>query len=230
MESIWNSQLLLIMMTLGVFIISGFFYSKTNFFLLHPVLITVAIMIMYIKLNGIEYGEYNEKSKFISFFLEPSVVALGLPLYNQIEKVKKGFTAVGFSILAGSATGIVTVVLIAMMFGGSEKTVLSLAPKSVTTPIAMEVSSVIGGIPSLTAAIVVSVGIFGAAVGLPFMRLVKIRKPEAVGIAMGTSSHAVGTSRVTVLGDDYGAFSGLGLALNGVATALIAPWLIKLII
>ncbi len=230
METVWNSQVLIVMMTIGVFLASGYLYSRTSFFLFHPVLVTVAATIVYIELHGIEYRDYSEKSKIISFFLEPSVVALGLPLYLQIEKVKKRFSAIGLSVLAGCVTGIVTVVVIALLFGGTEKTALSLAPKSVTTPIAMGISSEIGGIPALTAVIVVSVGIFGAAVGLPFMKLARIKHPEAIGIAMGTSAHAVGTSRVTLLGENYGAFSGLGLALNGVATAIVAPWIIKLII
>ena len=131
--------------------------------------------------------------------------------------------------LIGCITGMVSVVLIAKVMGASQDVILSLAPKSVTTPIAMEVTQAIGGIPSLTAAVVVCVGLFGAVLGFKTLQLMKINSPIAQGLSMGTAAHAVGTSTAMDVSSKYGAYAGLGLILNGILTALLTPAILRLL-
>ena len=130
----------------------------------------------------------------------------------------------------GSLTGIVSVVGIAFLFGASKLTIISLAPKSVTTPIAIEVSRHMGGIFSLTVAFVIVVGIFGAVFGHAFLKIIGVKKAKAVGLSLGASAHALGTASISEKGPDYTAFGGLGMALNGIITALIAPWVVQLML
>ncbi len=127
----------------------------------------------------------------------------------------------------GSFTGIVSVLAFSWLFGASEKVIISLVPKSVTTPIAIKVSESLGGIPPLTAAVVVTVGIFGSVVGVQFLKLMKITKPESIGLAMGTAAHGLGTATVTKMGERHSAMGGLAIAINGLITALISPYLVE---
>ena len=131
--------------------------------------------------------------------------------------------------LAGCTAGIVSVVLLAELFGASREVVLSLASKSVTTPIAIEVTQAIGGIPALTAAVVVCTGIFGGMTGFKLMKYSRVKSPIAQGLSIGTAAHAVGTSAAMDVGYRYGAFSSLGLTINGLFTALLTPFILSLL-
>ena len=131
--------------------------------------------------------------------------------------------------LAGCLVGLVSVTIIAKLLGASPEVIMSLAPKSVTTPIAMEVTKAIGGIPSLTAAVVVAVGLLGAICGFKTMKIMHVGSPIAQGLSMGTASHAVGTSRAMEVSGKYGAYASLGLTLNGILTALLTPTILHLL-
>lgn len=131
--------------------------------------------------------------------------------------------------IAGCVAGLVSVVLLAELFGASREVVLSLAPKAVTTPIAMEISAAMGGVTPLTAAVVVCTGIFGGMAGFRMVRLSRIKSPIASGLSIGTAAHAVGTASALERGERYGAFSSLGLTLNGLLTALLAPLILSLL-
>lgn len=137
---------------------------------LNPILLTIAVLILFLKFTGISYETYNEGGHLIEFWLKPAVVALGVPLYLQLEMIKKQLLPIVISQLAGCLVGLVAVVVIAKLLGATPEIICSLAPKSVTTPIAMEVSKATGGIPSLTAAVVVVVGLFGAVFGFKVLR------------------------------------------------------------
>ena len=152
----------------------------------------------------------------------------GVPLYQQLETIKKQFMPILVSELAGCIVGIVSVVLIARLLGASREVVLSLAPKSVTTPIAMEITKAIGGIPSLTAAVVVCVGLMCAVAGYRTMGFAHVRTPMAQGLSMGTAAHALGTATSMDVSKLHGAYASLGLTLNGIFTALITPSIIPL--
>ena len=150
-----------------------------------------------------------------------------MPLYLQLETIRRQFLPIFLCELAGCVTGIVSAVAIARWMGASRDVILSLAPKSVTTPIAMEVTRTLGGIPSLTAAIVVCVGLLGAVMGYKTMSVAHVRKPMSQGLSMGTAAHAVGTSASMEISRLHGAYASLGLTLNGILTALLAPTILE---
>ena len=178
---------------------------------------------------GIDYETYNEGGKYIDFWLKPAVVALGVPLYRQLESIKKQMLPLLIAEIAGCVIGIISVVLIAELLGASREVILSIAPKAVTTPIAMEISTATGGIPSLTAAVVVCTGIFGAMAGFSMASISRLRSQIATGLSIGTASHAVGTSAAMQRSQRYGAYSSLGLTLNGPFTALLAPFILSIL-
>lgn len=196
--------------------------------MLNPILVTIAVLITFLKLAGISYETYQVAGSQIDFWLKPAIVALGVPLYLNLEQIRRQFMPIFLSQLVGCVVGIVSVVAIAQLMGASREVVISLAPKSVTTPIAMEVSSTLGGIPSLTTAFVVTVGLFGAVFGFKVLEIWHVRNPYSQGLSMGTASHAVGTSRAMEKGETYGAYASLGLILNGVLTALLTPFILSL--
>lgn len=202
--------------------------NRTGKVYLNPILIAIALIICYLELADVTYGAYADAGDMISFWLKPAVVALGVPLYKQLEAIKKQIVPLMVSSLAGCVVGIVSVIFIAKFCGASDEVAVSLAPKSVTTPIAMEVSQSLGGIPSLTAAVVVIVGIFGAIFGFKILEIGKVKNPIAQGFSIGTASHAVGTSKAMEVSPNYGAFSSLGLILNGIFTALLTPIVVSL--
>lgn len=223
-----ENRFFLLFLTFGTYFLARMLQKKTGYVLLNPILISIAFIIAFLKLSGISYETYNEGGAYIDFWLKPAVVALGVPLYLQLQQIKKQFVPILLSQLAGCIVGIVSVTGLAWLFGASRETILSLAPKSVTTPIAMEVSESIGGIPSLTAAVVVIVGLFGAVFGFKIMKVMKVNQPISQGLSMGAAAHAVGTSTAMEVGNRYGAYAGLALILNGILTAILAPFLISL--
>ena len=228
MEFLENKYLLLAL-TFGAFALFKELQRRTGWVLLNPILLTIALLILFLKLTGISYGTYQEGGQLIEFWLKPAVVALGVPLYLQLEMIKKQLLPILLSQLVGCLVGIVSVVLVAKLLGATPDVICSLAPKSVTTPIAMEVSNTIGGIPSLTAAVVVLVGLFGAVFGFKILTLGRVKSPIAQGLSMGTASHAIGTSASMEISRKYGAYASLGLTLNGILTALLTPTILRLL-
>lgn len=222
-----SNEFFLIAVTFGVFFLAKWLQRRTGLMLLNPILLTIAVLIVFLKSAGISYETYNEGGHLIEFWLRPAVVALGVPLYLQLETIRKQILPIVMSQLAGCVVGVVSVVLVAKALGASQEIVCSLAPKSVTTPIAMEVARAVGGIPSLTAAVVVCVGLLGGILGFKAMRLTHIASPMAQGLSMGAAAHAVGTSAAAELSRKYGAFASLGLTLNGILTALLTPTLLE---
>lgn len=197
--------------------------------MLNPILLSTVAIIVFLLVCDIDYGTYSKGGEFIDFWLKPAVVALGVPLYRQLESIKKQFLPILLAEVAGCIVGIASVVIVAQMLGASREVVMSLASKSVTTPIAIEVTQAIGGIPALTAAVVVCTGIFGGMTGFRMMKLSRVKSPIAQGLSMGTAAHAVGTSVAMETGYRYGAFSSLGLTINGLFTALLTPFILELL-
>ena len=228
MEFLENKYLLLAL-TFGAFALFKELQRRTGWVLLNPILLTIALLILFLKLTGISYETYQEGGQLIEFWLKPAVVALGVPLYLQLEMIKKQLLPILLSQLVGCLVGIVSVVLVAKLLGATPDVICSLAPKSVTTPIAMEVSDTTGGIPSLTAAVVVLVGLFGAVFGFKILTLGRVKSPIAQGLSMGTASHAIGTSASMEISRKYGAYASLGLTLNGILTALLTPTILRLL-
>lgn len=228
MEFLENKYLLLAL-TFGVFALFRGLQRKTGWVLLNPILLTMIVLIVFLKVTGISYETYQEGGHLIEFWLKPAIVALGVPLYLQLEMIKKQWLPILLSQLVGCLVGLVSVILIAKGLGATPEVICSLAPKSVTTPIAMEVSEATGGIPSLSAAVVILVGLFGAVLGFKVMDFGHIKSPIAQGLSMGTASHAIGTSAAMEVGKKYGAYASLGLTLNGIFTALLTPTVLRLL-
>ncbi|TAJ11703.1 LrgB family protein [Marinilabiliaceae bacterium JC017] len=226
MNDLLSQPVLHTALTLSLYMMARWIFKHFKLAIFNPVLLTIGALIAIMYFTRTSFDQYYQNTHVISFWLGPSVVALGVPLYLNLKKVKSEVGRIAFAMLMGSLLGIVSVVLLAWLFGGSKEVLLSLAPKSVTTPIAMEVSKEIGGIPPLTAAMVISVGIFGAMFGWNFMKLLRIKDSKAIGLAIGAASHGVGTAWIAPQGKEYSAFGGLGMALNGVITALVTPWII----
>lgn len=224
-----DNKIFLLALTFVVFLAARLLQKRTGSPLLNPILVSIAVLICLLSVFGVDYDTYAAGGEYIDFWLKPAVVALGVPLYRQLENIKKQMVPLLAAELAGCVAGVVSVVLLARFFGASEEVVMSLAPKAVTTPIAMEISRSVGGIPPLTAAVVVSTGIFGGMAGFRMVRMGHIKSPIATGLSIGTAAHAVGTSAAMEHSERYGAISSLGLILNGLLTALLAPLILSLI-
>ncbi|MBQ7443785.1 MAG: LrgB family protein [Bacteroidaceae bacterium] len=225
---ILNNNIVLLALTFGIFYGARQLQKLTGWIVLNPILVTIVVLIALLKASGISYETYSAAGSYIEFWLRPAIVALGVPLYRHLGQIRRQFLPIFLSQLAGCVVGLVSVVGIAHVAGASRETVISLAPKSVTTPIAMEVCRAMGGIPSLTAAIVVTVGLFGAVFGFKVLEVWHVKNPYSQGLSIGTASHAVGTSRAMEKGQTYGTYASLGLILNGLLTALLAPLVLRL--
>lgn len=223
-----ENEILWIALTFGIYFLACRLQKLTGWILLNPILLTIALLIALLKLTNVSYEVYRSAGSRIDFWLRPAIVALGVPLYRYLGQIRRQFLPIFLSQLAGCVAGVTSVVGIARLMGASREVVVSLAPKSVTTPIAMEISRATGGVPSLTAAIVVAVGLFGAVFGFGVLELWRVRNLRSQGLSLGTASHAVGTSRAMERGEAYGAYASLGLILNGILTALLTPLLLRL--
>jgi predicted murein hydrolase (TIGR00659 family) len=228
LQDIWvylsASPLLHLTLTLVAYQIGTYLYKMGGMTpLLNPVLLAVLMLVGLLVITGTPYEAYFDGAQFVHFLLGPATVALAIPLYRQFDKVKRSALAILASLLSGSAVAAASAVGIAWALGGSERAFLSLAPKSVTAPVAMGITEQLGGLPSLTAVLVISTGITGAVLGPYLLNLLRIRNWAARGLAMGTASHGIGTARAMQVNEVAGAFSGLAMGLNALATAILLP-------
>lgn len=221
-----SNDYFLLTLTFGVYFLAKLVRKLLRLPLFNPILVSIAFLIIFLRVAHVDYEEYRVSGAKIDFWLKPAVVALGVPLYKQLSSIRQEILPILLSQLAGCVVGVVSVVGIARLMGASTDVVLSLAAKSVTTPIAMEVTESVGGIPALTATIVVFVGIFGAITGFRILRYGHIGMPSSQGISLGTASHAVGTSAAMERSMEHGAYASLGLTLNGIFTAILAPYVL----
>jgi len=194
----------------------------------NPVLIAVALLLAVLLASKTRYEDYFEGAQFVHFLLGPATVALAVPLHRELGRARARAVPFSVALLAGSATAVLTAVGVARLLGASRPTLMSLAPKSTTTPVAMGIAEKLGGLPSLTAALVILTGILGAILGPGLLRLLRVRDQAATGFAMGVASHGIGTARAFQLSERAGAFSGLGMGLNALATALLLPAVLRL--
>ncbi len=223
------SPLLGLTMTLVAYQAAYWVYQRGHFNpLLNPVLLAILMLVSVLTLTGTSYATYFDGAKFVHFLLGPATVALAVPLYLQFEKLKKLALPLACALLAGSVTAIVSAVGIAWLLGAGESTLLSLAPKSVTTPIAMGIAEKIGGIPSLTAVLVMLTGVSGAVMAKYVLDGLRITDHGVRGFAVGIAAHGIGTARAFQVSEQAGAFAGLGMGMNGLVTAILAPLLLVL--
>jgi predicted murein hydrolase (TIGR00659 family) len=221
-----SSSLLWLALTLVAYLGAVALYRRSghNPFLI-PVLTSVSFTIAVLLLTDTPYFTYFEGAKFVHFLVGPATVALAIPLFGQLQLLKRIWRPVLVALLVGSITAIVSAVGIAWALGASRETMLSLAPKSATMPIAMALAGQIGGLPSLAAVAVAITGIAGAIMARPLFNLARIDDPAVRGFAVGITAHAIGTARALQVHETAGAFSALAMGLNGVATAVLVPLL-----
>lgn len=204
-------------------------YQQANFNpLLNPVLLAIIMLVTALKLTDTQYQTYFDGAQFVHFLLGPATVALAVPLYAQFDKLRALLLPLGGALLAGSLTAIIAVLGIGWLLGAGETTLLSLAPKSVTAPIAMGISEKIGGIPSLTAVLVIMTGVSGAMMAKYVLDALRIRDHGVRGFAVGIAAHGIGTARAFQVSEKAGAFAGLGMGLNGLLTAVLMPLMLVL--
>jgi predicted murein hydrolase (TIGR00659 family) len=223
------SPLLFLTLTLAAFQAGSWVYERSGHKpFLNPVMTAVILLVAILTLTGTPYPTYFEGAQFVHFLLGPATVALAIPLYRQFERVRRSALALLLSLISGSLTAIGTAVGLGWALGASRETLLSLAPKSVTAPVAMGITEQLGGLPSLTAVLVILTGILGAVIGPMVLNLLRIRDWRARGLALGTASHGIGTARALQVNELAGAFSGLAMGLNALATAILLPVLWRL--
>ena len=229
MNAFLDSPIFAIALTIGVYWIAQACQRRTRIVLLNPILMAMIVIIAILTLCNVSYASYHSGGQYLEFLLKPAIVALGVPLYQQLEKIRQQVWPIIVSQAVACVTGVVSVVLVAQWLGGSVPVILSLSPKSATTPIAIEVSRMVGGIPALSAIIVILTGIFGAAFGLAILRCLGIRRPIAQGLALGAAAHAVGTAQAMTRSRRLGAYASIGLIVNGTLTGVLTPYLLQLL-
>ncbi|MCG3844438.1 CidB/LrgB family autolysis modulator [Photobacterium damselae] len=216
--------------TLVCFYVARYISGKIKNPLLNPLLITLIVLIVLLKWLEVPYEVYFADNKIINFLLGPAVVALALPLYQQLAHIRSKWKTIMTACFVGSVLSMTFGTAIAFWMGADAQLAASILPKSITTPLAMAASQQIGGIPSITAAMVILVGIFGAVLGYPIMKLLKIEHPLAKGLSMGTVSHALGTAKAAEEDYQEGAFSSLALVICGIMTTILAPILFPILV
>lgn len=221
-----TSPLLHLTLTVCVFVLARWLYRAAGRRAwMNPVLISVLLLVAILTLTGTPYQQYFEGAQFVHFLLGPATVALAVPLYRQLSLLKRHPLSLLVALFSGSLTAVLSALLIAKLAGASDQALVSIAPKSVTTPVAMGISERLGGLPSLTAVLVILTGILGAALGPWLLERLRIVNPMAQGLAMGVASHGIGTGRAVYMGEVAAAFSGLAMGLNGLATTVLLPLL-----
>lgn len=197
--------------------------------LVNPVAVAVMLLVGLLALTGTTYQTYFNGAQFVHFLLGPATVALAIPLYRNLAHVRRTLVPMAVALVAGSITAIGTAVGTAWLLGGSHETLMSLAPKSVTTPIAMAIAERIGGLPSLTAVLVIVTGIIGAMIATPLLDVLGIKDRAARGFAVGVAAHGIGTARAFQVHQLTGTFAGIAMGFNGLATAILVPLLLSLL-
>ena len=221
MNEFFSSPLFGIVLCIFSFGLGTWINKKVKSPLANPLVIAIALVIIILEVFHIPLESFQEGGEVVSMFLAPATVALALSVYRQFEILKKNFLPVVLGCLAGCLTSMTSIILLGKAFGLDEKLIVTMVPKSVTTPFAMEISEQLGGLVPITVASVIFTGIFGALLSPFLIKLFHIEDPVAQGVAMGTSCHAIGTSKALEFGEVQGAMSGISLSISGIITVLL---------
>jgi len=203
--------------------------KKLKYSILNPLLLSIVFVILFLLIFNINYDSYNQGGKYLSYFLTPATVCLAIPLYQQLDLLKKNFKAILLGILTGVLTSLVSIFVISIMFKLTHELYVTMLPKSITTAIGIAVSEELGGIKTVTVAAIIITGITGSVIGEGVCRLFKITNPISVGLSLGTASHVIGTTKALEFGEIQGAMSSLSIAVTGLMTVAIAPIFVNFI-
>lgn len=227
--SILNTPLFGLILTISAFHIGLFVFKKTKFPIFNPLLIGIVIAMGVMSFFNIPLDYFRRGGDYMTFLLAPATISLALPLYKQLDKLKQNFLPIIIGSLVGAATAIVSTILLGKLLGIDKLLLVSFMPKSITTPIGIELSKLLGGVPAITIFAIIVTGIVGNVLAPAVCKCFKIKHPVAKGIGIGISSHAVGTSKALEIGEVEGAMSALSIVVSGIITFLIAPLFIFLI-
>ncbi|MDF2590779.1 MAG: lrga-associated rane protein LrgB [Clostridia bacterium] len=228
MREITSTALFGVMISLIAFEIGLMIQRKTKKSFLNPLLLAIAIVIFVLQAGKIPLENYNKGGQWIAFLMAPATVALAVPLYKNFELLKKHKWPIIIGIFTGCVTSVASILLLSKAFGLDKALSMSLIPKSVTTPIGIEISKQLGGIPEVTVLAIVVTGITGAIIAPFVCKLFKINDRVAMGIAIGTSSHVLGTTKAIEMGEIEGGMSGLAIGVSGLVTVIIAPAMVTI--
>lgn len=229
MEGITSNPLFGVIISLIAFEIGKFIFEKTKMAIFNPLLIATLIVMGFLQIFNISVGDYMLGGNLIVFFLAPATVVLAIPLYQKMDLLKKYFIPIIGGGIVGAIVAIISVIILGKILGIDHQLLVSFMPKSITTPIGIELSKMLGGIPSITVFAIIITGITGN-VTAPFIYTIfKIKNPIAKGLGLGISSHAVGTSRAIEMGEVEGAMSALAIVIAGILTIILAPILNRMI-
>ncbi len=221
--SLLSGEVFMVVLVFGTYLLGVKLYKRFKLSILQPILISMLIIIPFLIFFGIDYQTFAQDTRILHFMLGPSVVSLGYILYEQIEHVKGNILSILIAVFVGAIVGIGSILLIAKLMGADKIMTISMAPKSVTMPIALSITEKSGGVPALTAAFVILCGLFGGLVAPFVLRRIGITSKVAKGLAIGSSSHALGTVKAIEMGAIEGAISGLAIGIMGIITSLLIP-------
>ena len=206
-----------------------FLRQKTKIAAFNPLLISIIIVIFVLVMFNIKFEDFYKGSKYISFLLTPATVALAIPLYSKITLLKSNFKAIMSGLIAGVLTSLISIFVMSLLFGLSHENYVSMLPKSITTAIGIGVSEELGGVSTITTAVIIVTGVFGNVSADIVYKIFNITNPIAKGIGLGSSAHAIGTSKALEMGETEGAMSSLSIAVAGIITVIFASFFAKLI-
>ncbi len=222
-EMLNNSIFFGVMISIVTYEIGAFLKRKLKLALFNPLLVSIIVVILFLLATGIDYDSYNEGAKYLSYLLTPATVCLAIPLYEQVQLLKNNAKAITAGILSGVFTSVLCVMTMALLFHLNHKEYVTLLPKSITTAIGMGVSEELGGIVTITVAVIIITGVVGNIIAEFVFHLFKIEEPIAKGIALGSAAHAIGTAKAMEIGEIEGAMSSLSIAVAGLLTVVVAP-------
>ena len=224
-----NSVFFGVLLCLSAYQSGLFLRQKTKIAAFNPLLISIIIVIFVLVIFNIKFQDFYNSSKYISYLLTPATVALAIPLYSKLSLLKSNFKAIMSGLIAGVLTSLISIFVMALLFGLSHEHYASMLPKSITTAIGIGVSQEIGGIPTITTAVIIVTGVFGNVTADIIYKIFNIKNPIAKGIGLGSSAHAIGTSKALEMGETEGAMSSLSIAMAGIITVIFASFFANLI-
>lgn len=217
-----NSATIGVVISLFAYQLGVFLKNKTKKAIFNPLLVSIILVIVFLLIFDVEYDSFHHSAKYLSYLLTPATVSLAIPLYQKLDLLKKNYIAIIIGIMAGVLTSLVSILAMAMLFQMSHEGYVTLLPKSITTAIGIGVSEELGGYVSITAASIIITGILGNIVGEAICKWFRIKHPISRGLALGTSSHAIGTTKAMEMGQIEGAMSSLSIVVAGLMTVVLA--------
>ncbi len=228
-EFLMDSALFGVVLSLVAFQIGAYIRKKTGLSVLSPLVTATAIIIVFLVVTDIDYETYNESASVLRYFLTPATVCLAIPLYQKLQMLKDNFAAIIIGIVSGVFVSAFSILVLCLIFDFDHKLYVTLLPKSVTTAIGISVSEELGGVVALTTAAIVIAGNVGGMFAEIIFKVFRIKEPISKGLALGTASHVMGTSKAMEIGETEGAMGSLAIAVAGIITVIVLPFFVNMI-